>query len=205
LKLVTELFKLALSDADVSLHTHTPVHSVNPLPDSGNRLWELETPRGPVSCSYVIHATNAYASHLLPHLAGPSGIIPTRGQVLAMRANAPSSEIPTSSWDGNTGSEYWVPRPATKEDENPIIMLGGGREASFPKYERYETDDSKLNEKITELLKRFLPRVFPDKFEQGREPEMSWVRSLYLHLQKASLLTNEPQSAVRYYGIHQNN
>jgi hypothetical protein len=48
--------------------------------------WLLATPCGPVCCSAVLHATNGYASHLLPHLTGPAGIVPMRGQVFALCA-----------------------------------------------------------------------------------------------------------------------
>ena len=174
LKVVTELFRLASAESNVMLHTRTPVHSIKPSANAA-RSWDLATDRGGISCSYVVHATNAYASHLLPHLSGPSGIIPTRGQVMALRANTSLAKIGNASWDSNFGNEYWVPRPASAS-EHPIIIVGGGREAATPTFELYVTDDSSLNERTTETLKGYLPQVFPGKFEQGREPEMSWVR-----------------------------
>jgi len=126
----------------------------------------------------VIHATNAYASHLLPQMHGPSGIIPIRGQVTALRAAAPPSKITTVSWGGNQGFEYWFPRPINGSDrdtgENPLIILGGGRDASGPDFETYVTDDSVLREEVGKVLRTFLPGVFPGKYEKGREPEMEW-------------------------------
>ncbi|EEB95153.1 hypothetical protein MPER_05926, partial [Moniliophthora perniciosa FA553] len=61
---------------------NTPVTAVKPL-NIGNKRWSLQTPRGSVSCRYVVHATNAYAGHLIPHMNGQAGILPTRGQVIA--------------------------------------------------------------------------------------------------------------------------
>lgn len=63
--------------------------------------YTVVTNRGSISCSRVVHATNAYASYLLPFLAGPDGIIPTRGQVMATRASVGSDQIKKPSWSGN--------------------------------------------------------------------------------------------------------
>lgn len=38
-----------------------------------------------------------------------------------------------------------------------------------------EIDDSKSNEEVAQVLREFLPGLFPGKFERGMEPEMEWV------------------------------
>lgn len=63
--------------------------------------YTVVTNRGSITCARVVHATNAYASHLLPFLAGPEGIIPTRGQVMATRASVSTDQIKTNGWGGN--------------------------------------------------------------------------------------------------------
>lgn len=107
---------------------------------------------------------------------GPSGIVPTRGQVIAMRAAALAENISTSSWLGNEGFEYWFPRPVKTPGEHPLIILGGGRESVEPSYEFGENDDSKVNPIAGRALRDFLPATFPTFFEKGRDPEMEWVR-----------------------------
>ncbi|PIL27976.1 hypothetical protein GSI_09920 [Ganoderma sinense ZZ0214-1] len=191
LKLVTHLFHLARSTgansstSQLTLHTSTPVTSITPSDSAGEspsgRRWNLTTPRGPIACSYVLHATNAYASHLLPHLRGPAGIIPTRGQIIALRAAAPAAEITRTGWGGNEGFEYWFPRPVAnpnasdpEESESPLVILGGGRESATG-YELYNVDDASVSAGVGETLRRFLPAVFPGKYEEGREPEMEWT------------------------------
>ncbi|KAF8882285.1 hypothetical protein BD779DRAFT_1543814 [Infundibulicybe gibba] len=183
LKFVTHVYKLAQAHIDLTLHTRTPVTSVTASPRGSRRAWTLHTPRGPITCAHVVHATNAYASHLLPRFAGPGGIVPTRGQVIALRANARLEELGTSSWDGNEGFEYWFPRPLRgsdapdgRGDAHPLVILGGGREASGPGFEYYETDDSTLHPDVGRALKGFLHSAFPGKFADGRQPEMEWVR-----------------------------
>lgn len=98
-----------------------------------------------------------------------------RGQVVATRASVSSEQLGgVESWAGNEGFEYWFPRPAAKE-EKPLIILGGGREAN-PTFELYVSDDSVVNETTGTALRKFLPTVYPDKFENESEPEMEWVR-----------------------------
>lgn len=114
LKLVTKLYRLAKSRTgpgfDLTLHTYTPVtaiesakvlSSVSGSSTNATRAYTLSTPRGTIACSRVVHATNGYASHLLPFLAGPQGIVPVRGQVIATRASVGTDEIKTNGWTGN--------------------------------------------------------------------------------------------------------
>lgn len=88
LKLVTKLFQLAQKDAaaigiDVKLHTYTPVHAID---QSSGGNWIARTARGDVKCRAVVHATNAYASHLIPSLSESSQpVVPCRAQVMAIR------------------------------------------------------------------------------------------------------------------------
>ena len=209
------------------------------------RRWELQTPRGSISCSYVVHATNGYAAHLLPFLAGQGltededdadvrhptgteelqhplsqsshpispkpksrgvyGIIPTRGQVRAVRASVPAEDLGwKNSWVSGGGPEYWFPRyqgleGTTNESDvqhgiktaendsengtenvtrssNPLIILGGGRQNAGGNMESGETDDGVLNKRVSKALREFLPRWFPGKFEGGENGwEMEWV------------------------------
>ena len=190
LKLVTFFHNLTkeigfnTSTSSLHLHTHTPATSVTPIPPSefdtdgsSSRRWNITTPRGSVACTSVIHATNGYASHLLPHLAGPSGIVPTRNQAIALRAAVPTANLSRYGWVANFGNEYWFPRPLSEgedQDTPPLIILGGFR-IIVPGMEMYNVDDASVNPVISEALKGFLPKVFPGKYVEGREPEMEWV------------------------------
>ena len=184
LKLVSVLFNLAQkigSDSQaftVDLHTETPVTSISPIPQYANsssvfpRRHSLTTPRGRVACSYVVHATNGYTSHLLPHLAGPNGIIPKRAQIIATRASVTQDILTKIAGVGNDGLEYWFPRPLKGSKKFPLVIVGGGEEVEF---ELYKTDDSVLNPPVGKALRSFMPSVYPDRFETGREPEMEWT------------------------------
>ncbi|OSC96675.1 FAD dependent oxidoreductase [Trametes coccinea BRFM310] len=180
LKLVTYLYNLAKeagvnsSTSALHLHTNTPVTNISEASSSAPRRWNLTTPRGSIAASYVLHATNAYASHLLPHLRGPSGIVPTRGQIIATRASVSESVLTRSAFTGNEGFEYWFPRPVEPGKTEPLVILGGGRESTKPDFELYVADDSAVNPKAGDTLRRFLPAVFPGRYEENREPEMEW-------------------------------
>ncbi|KAJ7198910.1 FAD dependent oxidoreductase [Mycena haematopus] len=168
LKFVTRLYQLAQSGGgshfELNIHTRTPATSISSS-SSFSRLWAVSTPRGVLNCSYIIHATNAYASHLLPHMSGPAGIIPTRGQIVALRASVPADELHKCSWDGNEGFEYWFPRPSSS-DETPLVILGGGREVESPGFEYYQADDSFVNDAVGVSLRKFLPAVFPGSLKK---------------------------------------
>lgn len=183
--LLTKIFSSSKVDEtseafSLKLHTHTPVQFVTgssePRPGS-QRRWTINTPRGALHSDYVVHATNGYASHLLPHLAGPSGITPARGQVMASKAAVPRKDLWTNGWQGNEGYEYWFARPCPPT-EQPLVILGGGRESTGPGFEYNVSDDSQVNQKASETLRSFLPAAFPKHFENGKEPEMEWVSRL---------------------------
>lgn len=153
----------------LSLHTGTPVTSIDYQTSS------LTTSRGAVSCNTIVHATNGYSGALLPEKYS-SLVTPTRGQVMATRANAPLTTLGRSSWS-NGGDEYWFPRPVSDpEKDYPLVILGGARDASGnDAAESGIWDDSVINPNVSVALKEFLPTVFPDAFEKGKEPEMEWV------------------------------
>ncbi|KIP02321.1 hypothetical protein PHLGIDRAFT_112157 [Phlebiopsis gigantea 11061_1 CR5-6] len=212
LKLVSVLYNLAQNASDrfsLSLHTHTPVTVVSPLRTTSARRWQLATPRGPVACSYVLHATNGYAAHLLPWLHGPNGIVPTRGQVMATRASE-TFALGRTGFVGNQGFEYWFPRPnhtvSTTGDKGQLVILGGGREATRGRgYEFHTVDDATINSEINTVLRRFLPAVFPDKFKVSTEPEMEWTGIMGYTKTKDPFVgplidPSDPGSEVQYQG-----
>lgn len=134
----------------------------------------MTTPRGALTCKNVVHATNAYTPYLLPQLQ--DRIIPTRDQIIALRAKTSLERLQRHSWDANSANEYWFPRPE-KDRKPPLVILGGGRDTAGPGFEQYTMDDSVLNERVGTTLRGFLPDLFAGAglFEEGREPEMEWV------------------------------
>ena len=188
LKFVSNLYNLTSSinqNIQIKLHTFTPVTSVTSSPKSivatgQDKKWIVVTPRGSLSCKTIIHATNAYASYLLPQLQ--DRITPTRGQMFAVRAKTSLDRLKKHAWQANWGFEYWFPRPEeTGEDEEykpPLVMLGGGRDTAGHKLDQFTVDDSVLNGQVRKTLKDFLPGLYNETglFEEGKDAEMEWVR-----------------------------
>lgn len=185
LKFVSGLYNISSGSTKtpfkLKLHTLTPVTSVHPSspsPTCGLKKWTVTTPRGALTCKNVIHATNAYAPYLLPQFQ--DRIIPTRGQIIALRANSSLERLQRRSWQANWGYEYWFPRPEEKDETEykpPLVILGGGRDTAGPGLDQYTMDDSVLNERVGKTLRVFLPDLFTGTgmFEEGKEPEMEWV------------------------------
>ncbi|CAE6420354.1 unnamed protein product [Rhizoctonia solani] len=195
LKLVTKLYQHAKGDSttkswlnsatswfsksdppfSLDLFTHAPVDAVEPVSEDPTYRWLVKTERGNVKARYVVHATNGYASHLLPQLAGPiKGIIPTRAQCMAARGFIEAHKWPVVGWGGNEGYEYWFARPPHNADEKTLVILGGGRETAVPNHEYNVADDSTVNPVVSQSLRKFLPHLYPGDFEES-EPEMEWA------------------------------
>lgn len=87
-KFVCGLLELCIARG-LNLQTNTPVLEVSQLSTRrGEKWWQVHTDRGSISAKNVILATNAYTPFLYPPLS--NFIIPTRGQVAAIR---PGSNI----------------------------------------------------------------------------------------------------------------
>ncbi|CAE7057312.1 unnamed protein product [Rhizoctonia solani] len=171
----TSWFSQSAPSPSLDLFTHAPVDTIEPISQDPTYRWLVATQRGNIKARYVVHATNAYASHLLPQLAGPTkGIIPTRAQCMAARGSIEARKWPVVGWGGNEGYEYWFARPPEKADEKTLVILGGGRETAVPNHEYNVADDSSLNPVISQALRKFLPRLYPGDFEES-EPEMEWT------------------------------
>ncbi|KAF9445786.1 DAO-domain-containing protein [Macrolepiota fuliginosa MF-IS2] len=186
LKFVSGLHNITSSTESflkLKLHTLTPVTSIDSaLPSnsaSKHTKWIVTTPRGALTCKNIIHATNAYAPYLLPQFQ--DRIIPTRGQIIALRAKTSLDRLQRLSWQANLGYEYWFPRPEEKSEDGeckpPLVILGGGRDTAGPGLDQYTVDDSVLNGRVSKTLREFLPDLFActGMFEEGREPEMEWT------------------------------
>lgn len=123
-KLVCWILERLLEQPDgaFNLQTRTPVLHLQRR-ESG---WIVHTERGQVSASHVVLATNAYTSHLLPHLT--AAITPVRGQVCALAPPEGSTPLEhTHVWtvqeEGDPGEsdDYLVQRPSGE------LILGGER------------------------------------------------------------------------------
>ncbi|PWN41335.1 DAO-domain-containing protein [Ceraceosorus guamensis] len=193
LKLVSLLYSVAMRTArerriQVEAHTYCPVDEVveqasnglNNLTQSSSRAL-LRTRRGSLQARYVVHATNAWASHLSPQLAGPKGIVPTRGQAMAVEPKEPqtwSQGLATPD-----GFNYMQMRPGTAQVQaeasqgpakNPPIIFGGGRD-SAPAYEWGVENDGELSNNVSKRQRQLLPSLLPSAFGGLPQPTHEWT------------------------------
>ncbi|KAH7910150.1 FAD dependent oxidoreductase [Hygrophoropsis aurantiaca] len=164
------------------LCTNTPCTSILP-PTPSVPFYTAMTPSGIVRTPHVIHATNAWASHLLEPLRAK--IVPFRGNMSAQRPGQGLSRLSPSPDSGaspssNTpgyrshifytspiGYDYLTQLPGTEHamtacGDGYEMMLGGGFEKDVEEG-LANADDSACSEKIGVHLGGVLPRYFGAK------------------------------------------
>ncbi|PPQ66146.1 hypothetical protein CVT26_010869 [Gymnopilus dilepis] len=90
--------------SNFQLYTSTPVTAVKSDKDS----YVLTTPKGSIRTRHVIHATNAWASHLLPGLR--KKIIPVRAHMTAQRPGkglSPANDPNIPQWAGTRAFVFY--------------------------------------------------------------------------------------------------
>ncbi|KAL2126813.1 hypothetical protein VTI74DRAFT_188 [Chaetomium olivicolor] len=149
-------------ESGVNLQTWTEVSGLRRRVEDQDG-WEVQTARGVVTAKRVVLATNGYTASVWPPFQGV--VVPMRGQVTAQR---PGREMPrggclptTYSFIYEKGYEYMVPRPEGSRFAGDIVMGGGlVRAPDDGLLEFGTTDDTTLNEEISEYLKETTPRYF---------------------------------------------
>ncbi|RAK84391.1 FAD dependent oxidoreductase [Aspergillus costaricaensis CBS 115574] len=87
-KLVAVLLRAALQQMSAfTVHSYTPVSSVTHDPTAEKYNYTVSTNRGDIKARAVFHATNGYASHLLPSLCGTDGVYGCRAHMLGVQPN----------------------------------------------------------------------------------------------------------------------
>lgn len=132
-RFVTCLYKKLLSEFEkaFTIETGTVVEHIKVTDDLSFPAYLLETPRGQIAASIVIHATDAFAANSIPGLKGK--IFPVRGHMSAQRPGTSFPEFDGKrSWSfvHRTGFDYVTQRPGKKDADarglGAEIMIGGG-------------------------------------------------------------------------------
>ncbi|RMZ03605.1 hypothetical protein D0862_05600 [Hortaea werneckii] len=181
----TGILKLALAQG-LNLQTTTPAEGLASSSGSEGYMWNVQTPRGSISTSNLILATNGYTAHLLPQFQGL--IVPLHGQVVAQR---PGSGLPqhglthTYSFIHETGYEYMMTRPSTAVNAGDIVIGGGLHQLPNDGASRYgETDDNDLERSIQKYLRDCTPRFFGENW--GRDHKAGRIKKEWSGIMGAS-------------------
>jgi glycine/D-amino acid oxidase-like deaminating enzyme len=111
----------------LSIETGTPVSNIYTESEDSDYPYRITTSRGIISSKHVVHATNAFASHLVPGLRGKMTSL-----LAHMSSQRPGKDFPDlngqRSWSiiyASHGFDYVTQRPSN--DGVPgDVMLGGG-------------------------------------------------------------------------------
>lgn len=165
IKLVTKMFLLAQDTAaasssapspSIQLFTHTVVTSVTPASDGASTpfaRWTVNTSRGRIRTRYVMHATNAYASYLLPQFVPPPPSSSDVSSSISKPLQQPSSALPAppqeppqsnvsllkqprAAWIAPTRGQIIGTRATVSPDKlwKPSWQANWGYEYWFPRY-----------------------------------------------------------------------
>lgn len=157
----------------ISIETNTSALSIDP----NGTAYNVSTNRGVIKCDHVVHATNAWMGHLLPHLNKKA-----TGMRAHMSAQNPGDEF---SYEGFHGDRSWSiihgPDDFDYMTQRPSgdIMLGGG--AFRSKNDGLDQigvwDDSRTDV----FTSAYLAGILPIAFTQEKQQRQSETHSRYLH------------------------
>ncbi|POR34317.1 Uncharacterized protein TPAR_05465 [Tolypocladium paradoxum] len=111
---------------NLSISTNTPVEVIT-VDQSSPHPYQVHSARGAIKARHVLHATNGFASHLVPSLRGR-----LTGVLGHMTAQRPGLHFPqshgTRSWSiiYKPGFDYVTQRPDGEDGTPGDVMLGGG-------------------------------------------------------------------------------
>ena len=179
-RLVTSVWKKLLDEfpKSLSIETGTAVQSISNSGPS-DQPYEVSTSRGVIRTRHVVHATNAFASQLVPGLVGK---ITSMWSICS--AQRPGTEFPdlsgSQSWSilYKVGYDYITQRP-TVDGQPGEIILGGG----FAQSEKQGLnmigayDDSKLDPLSVAHLGGIFPTIFTSNWgadAQGGRMKKVW-------------------------------
>ncbi|KAL7917455.1 FAD dependent oxidoreductase [Trichoderma austrokoningii] len=188
-KLVAFVLERLLVAGGFNLQTNTPVTGIERVqipPELSSShaddkavsgSWTVHTSRGNISARYVLLATNAYTSHLLPQFSDI--IVPVQGQVSSLKPKGPLDIGHTFYFVSDLDDrrdDYLMQRPLPGAE----LIYGGGRiRAEGQRLGVW--DDSTIDERVSEYLKGELSGLMdlsirgqenPEK--QHLEPTFEW-------------------------------
>ncbi|KAI4660351.1 hypothetical protein J4E81_006019 [Alternaria sp. BMP 2799] len=179
-KMVHQLLaKLLEQDHKLNVQANTPVTSVSDTTDEAGR-WIIETSRGTIKATKVIHATNGYASQVLPEYT--RSITPIRGVCShidsALKQHAPHlNNTYALRFDGRN-YDYLIPRA------DGSIIVGGARQRFWHKPERWfdTVRDDELVDEATTYFDGYMQRHFRGWEDTQAQTKKVWTGSKYRSL-----------------------
>ncbi|KAF3934841.1 hypothetical protein ABW19_dt0201527 [Dactylella cylindrospora] len=162
-KLVSHILRDLIRNRGLNLQTSTPVLAISTLNDGAPvPLHRVHTPRGALTAPIVIHATNAFASHLIPTLRDV--IYPVRAQMSSLDPPKSLLSQPLTHTYGlvegeRIKAEYLVQEDIRADGSGGSFLLGGGRK--FAKDQGVGvTDDAHVDLEVGKFLRSSVGKYF---------------------------------------------
>ncbi|CAA7262096.1 unnamed protein product [Cyclocybe aegerita] len=191
------LSSLLARHPNFDLYTRTPCSDIRTI----DGVYSVKTPRGEIRALHVIHATNAWSSHLLPGMRRK--IIPVRAHMSAQRpgqglmptaspCDPPNTPLPPRTWVGTrafvfypTDKDYaydYLTQLRPSRPSNPLpsageLMYGGGAVLGGKSEDALldnigVSDDSGTDFVVEAYLAGSLERYFADQWgAEGNEAD----------------------------------
>ncbi|KAF7319390.1 FAD-dependent protein [Mycena chlorophos] len=115
-RFVTGILSRLLQSDNFELFTNTPCTSIT----TDSTYYLVETPKGFIRAKHIVHATNAWTSHLLPGMRGK--IVPIRGHMSASRPGTGLGAVPISE----TASIDTLAPPSNWTGQRSFVVYGQG-------------------------------------------------------------------------------
>lgn len=173
-KLITHMLERVVTRG-VNLQTTTPVTGITvEQTHPKTPTWVVGTMRGSIKCKTVIHATNGYASALVPELQGK--IVPVKGMVARLvSTDAPKLAESYILRFSDYEYDYMIPRP------DGSIIVGGARRDFYKDLGKWFdiSDDGSLIKGAEQYFDRYMQRHFRDWKDCDASTESLWTGSEY--------------------------
>lgn len=161
-KLVRLLLRTALGRMkNLSIHPYCPVTSVlfdSETPDS--HAYTVSTGNGSIRSRSILHATNGYASHLLPSLRGEDGVYGCRAHMLAVQPNTLNdAKIQLKQGFGYEDFQHWI----LQRPNGGPFLYGLGHAETDHEYDDTVTLDP--DHPVRKDMLDFLEKTFPQYFQ----------------------------------------
>ncbi|KAL4984983.1 FAD dependent oxidoreductase [Aspergillus falconensis] len=169
-KFVALLLRKALDRSQsFSLHPYTPVSQVTYNQDLEDGPYGVITTKGTTRAKAVLHATNGYASHLLPSMATKEGVLGCTAHMLGVTPNLPETAIQLEGGFGYASFWHWL---LQRPNKGPYLY---GFAAAEGMGEYNDTITLERAHPVREEMLAFLAKLFPHSFsEQTSAKDISY-------------------------------
>lgn len=174
-KLVAMLLRTSMARMPgLSIHPYNPVSAVEQFGDDGDEYrYRVVSSKKTLRARVVLHATNAYVSHLVPELCGKGGVVGRREHMLGVAPNRHES-VKAPLMPGFGYDDFW--HYIQQRPGNGPFLYGHAdevAEASFDDTTTIAADHPKRARML-----RFLETAFPQSFaglDETRDVQYDWT------------------------------